>query len=470
MSNKWILAKRQSSMFALILSLCSSVVFAAENNSLDDYIQRALTSNQQLQAASLDLDSSLSSLDAVRAAYRPKLALQARYSRNDGGREINFPIGDALNPVYRSLNQLTANTANPTQFPDINNVEVAFLRERDQDTRLNLSAPIYAPAIDAAIRQAVAQTDNAAAQREVLARTLVRDVRVAYYSYGLASSAVEIYAASENVLTENLRVNQALLKSGTVTRDQPLRAEAELLAIRDQRIAADNRKLAAGRYLNLLANRDLQTPLPTEIIAGEIAPVKATLTPASRPELKQLSANIAIAQASAKSARADRLPTIALSIDGGIQGTDYDFGRGRNFASANLVFNWRLFDSFQSRRAETAALQKADALRARQQALTQQLELLAKGSDDDLSSAQARASTAQARLVAAEESFRISERKRDAGTITQIQFLDAERALTEARLAASNAAFDIAIRHAERELAYASYPLSASLLATVNAE
>ena len=46
----------------------------------------------------------------------------------------------------------------PPRFPPLQNETIAFLREREQDTRLTLRMPIIAPAIPAAVR----------AQRELL--------------------------------------------------------------------------------------------------------------------------------------------------------------------------------------------------------------------------------------------------------------------------------------------------------------
>ena len=88
------------------------------------------------------------------AASFPTLALDARYSRAEGGREIELPLGTLLNPVYSTLNDLLAAQGQPPAFAPIEDQTIPFLREREQDTRLTLRQPLYAPAIPASISRA----------------------------------------------------------------------------------------------------------------------------------------------------------------------------------------------------------------------------------------------------------------------------------------------------------------------------
>src|SRR5262249_31059211 len=73
---------------------------------IDEYVREALRSNLSLQAESLEVDRNMAALDAARARFLPTVALEARYSRSEGGRELNIPVGTVVNPVYSTLNQL----------------------------------------------------------------------------------------------------------------------------------------------------------------------------------------------------------------------------------------------------------------------------------------------------------------------------------------------------------------------------
>ena len=39
-------------------------------------------------------------------------------------------------------------------------------------------------------------------------------------------------------------------------------------------------------------------------------------------------------------AKAERWPTLSLGADGGIQGEEYEFGRGSNYYTVSLLLNW----------------------------------------------------------------------------------------------------------------------------------
>ena len=69
-------------------------------------VDDALAANLELRAGSASVEQRLAALDQARARYLPVLDFAARYSVADGGRTIDFPAGDLLNPVYATLDQM----------------------------------------------------------------------------------------------------------------------------------------------------------------------------------------------------------------------------------------------------------------------------------------------------------------------------------------------------------------------------
>ena len=57
------------------------------------YIAQALDSNLGLQGQDLQVERSAAALDAAKARFWPELSLTARYSLAQGGRTLDFPIG-----------------------------------------------------------------------------------------------------------------------------------------------------------------------------------------------------------------------------------------------------------------------------------------------------------------------------------------------------------------------------------------
>ncbi len=224
---------------------------------IDEYVREGLKSNLALRAQTLEVERSAAALDGARARYFPEAAFAARYSRSEGGRVIELPLGDALNPAYQTLNDLLVAQGQQPQFPVVQNETIAFLREREQDTRVTLRMPLIAPAIPAAVRTQRELLGANEYARTALARRLKRDITVGYLDWLSATRTRGIVDASVALLNENLRVNDSLHRNGKITQDQVLRARAELLAVTQQSREAQNGASQAQSYLNFLLNRPL---------------------------------------------------------------------------------------------------------------------------------------------------------------------------------------------------------------------
>lgn len=464
MSNGWM---HVLGMATLAITLGAPSVAASElDRVVDGYVQEALVSNLALRQRSLDVDRARAALAEARAAWKPQVQLAARYSRADGGRTIEIPIGDLLNPVYRTLNDQLVAQGRPPSFPTLENESIELLRSREQETRLSLSQVLYAPAIGAQVGARSALIDLEDAGREALARQLVRDVRRAYYDWRRAQEGIGIVRASRDLLQENLRVNSSLFDNGKVTRDQVLRAEAELLAIEQQEREAQNQIDLAASYFNFLRNAELDAPiirvddiqLPAEPVPA-LADVRKQAEQ-RRPEQRQSAAGERAAAFRVSAEKAAYRPTLGFGLDGGIQGENYRFGDDDRFAVASLSLQWTFGDggARRARVAQAALAHEAATLKVEETA--DQIALDAQRARDSLATAHDSLKTAEARFEAARAGFAIASRKRDAGSISQVEFLDARSALTQAELNLSLTRFDWLARRADLDYATAAEPLN----------
>jgi outer membrane protein len=438
---------------------------------IDDYVREALLSNLDLQADSLDVDRSLAALDAARAAFFPSVDFEARYTRAEGGREITIPAGTLVNPVYSTLNQLLAAQGRPAQFGSVQDEVIKFQREREQDTRLTLRQPLYAPAIPAAVRAERAQLEASEFNHMAVARRLKRDVTVAYVDWLKAARTVGIVGASVALLDENVRVSESLYRNGKVTEDQVLRARAELLAVDQQLRDARNGESQVRSFVNFLLNRPLDESLEEAEVgsamgreARDLAALRSAAL-ASRPELAELDRSIKAAESQVDVARAERKPTLSLGVDAGIQDEQYDFGRGSNLGMVSLLLHWNLFDGGLTRAHVASARAEARRAAVQRDQLAQQIQLEVEQTLDRLQTSADSLATADARAQAARAVFRIASRKRDEGAITQVEFVDARSSLTGAELNLNATRFDVLARQAELDYATAAGTLPAEISA-----
>ncbi len=415
---------------------------------VDALVREALTANLELDAAGAASARRLAALDQARARYLPVLDFNARYSAADGGRVIDFPVGDLLNPVYASLNQLTGQI----RFPMVANQRISLLRSREQETKLSLTQPLYDARIGAARDASAAEYEASGAARTALAGRVERDLRSAYYRWLEARARRGILEATLDLARANRRVNDSLYLNGKITRDLVYRAEADVLEIEQSLLSADNGVRLAQSYVNLIRNVPFDRPLPLAAVAdADLERLRAALARrlgqpqlaaaalaetavGQRAELRQLDATIAAAGASERLARAAFRPQLALAVDAGTQGDRYGLSADDRYVLASLVLRFSLYAGGGDSAGVAAAHAAGREARAQRELAEQRIRLEVERTLDDLEVSVASLDTAAKRLEAARGAFRIAERKRDLGQINQAEFIDARRVLTDADL------------------------------------
>ncbi len=165
-----------------------SIVVNAQG-SLEKYIETGLKNNLVLQEKNISLESALNALKTANSLFFPSMDLRGDYQSGDGGRSISFPVGDMLNPVYRTLNQLTSGNA----FSDISNVETNFFPQNFYDLKVRTSLPIINSDLiyNRTIRKQ--QITMQEYDVEIYKSELTRNIQVAYYNYLSAAKSIAIY-------------------------------------------------------------------------------------------------------------------------------------------------------------------------------------------------------------------------------------------------------------------------------------
>lgn len=438
---------------------------------LREVLDDALAANLELRAGSAAIQQRLAALDQARARYLPALDLAARYSWADGGRTIDIPVGDLLNPVYATLDELLLASGQPARFPRIANESISLLRRHEQETKLVLEQPLYEPRLGPAVAAGEAELERASANLVALRSRVTRDTQQAYYLWIAARQAVLVLDATLELARSNLAANESLYRNGKVTRDLVLRAEADLLEVEQQRIAAASRVRIAQGYVNLLRNLPLAAPLPMAAIdaasvdrsrdqllrrlagrALESAPLQQLATD-RRAELRGLDAAIAGGEARQDLARAAFKPRLLLGAEAGVQGEDYGFGEDERYALASVILRWNAFRGGADRAALAEARAFTEELRATRDLAAQRVRLEVQQAVEDLAVADASLETARKRAEAADGALRIATRKRDLGQINQTEFIDARRTSTDANLNLNRVRAEFLSRIAELEYA-----------------
>jgi outer membrane protein TolC len=187
-----------------------------------------------------------------------------------------------------------------------------------------------------------------------------------------------------------------------------------------------------------------------EASGGEAAKAATTRSSlAARSELAQVDAAINASNSAVDAARAEAWPALGFALDYGAEGESYDFDE--SFWQASLVLSWNVFTSGRTKaRRETARLE-SETLQRRREELARQLTLEARDAVESLETARFEVKATDRRQRAAEEAYRIVERRYEAGAVPLVSLTDARRELTDAGIARRLAAFRVRTAEAELE-------------------
>jgi hypothetical protein len=118
-------------LFSFTAFLMLIAVPAGAQQVLDEYIRIALLDNLVLKEKNISLEKSQIALKSAKSLFFPTTYFEGQYTLANGGREISIPVGDLLNPVYQTLNQITGSS----KFPTIPNVSEQLVPNNFYDVR-----------------------------------------------------------------------------------------------------------------------------------------------------------------------------------------------------------------------------------------------------------------------------------------------------------------------------------------------
>jgi outer membrane protein TolC len=151
---------------------------------LDGYVTEALSANLAIAQQNAALRRATATVREANGRFLPTVGVNARYSEFSG--VVN--IGDFINPAYAALNQLIGQERFPTN--------VAATLPFRQETKLEMSVPLYNDALFGARAAARAQRDLVGSGRAAAMRQLAADVQQAWLGYATTVRAVETLEAT----------------------------------------------------------------------------------------------------------------------------------------------------------------------------------------------------------------------------------------------------------------------------------
>jgi outer membrane protein len=403
------------------------------------YVKMGLESNLALKQKELTYEKSLASLREAKGLFFPNISLNARYTIAKGGRTIDFPVGDLMNPVYSSLNALTTAFTPDQPFPDIQveNQQFSFYRPTEQETKLSLVQPVFNRKIYYKYKMQQEAARAGYLDVSIYKRELSAEIKKAYYTYLQTHYVMELLDQTLGLVRENVRVNESLFRNGKVTPDAVDRSKAELSRVEQQIADAEKNNLVSKAYMNFLLNRSLSqeiliakdpTAKPGQINMDEM--LGSAL--AKRQEFELMDAYTGVSENFLKLTKSHKVPTLIAVADYGLQGEKYEIDDNADFFLGSLVLKWDLFTGSSN----DAKIQQAEIerriLEQQKDELKNQISLEVISAYYDLIAAEKSIESARQQRKSAESAFERINKRYGQGQASLIEYLDARNAMTNA--------------------------------------
>jgi len=402
-------------------------------------VQMALERNETHRSVLLEADRVRGQFLEARAGALPQLTLEGEYMRNLELPTSVITFGDST-------------------------IETTFGTKNDYRMTLRLHQPLYvAGKVGAALKIAGYATKLTDAQIEISAHTTAVDADKAYLDAVAAAQSVLVYSEAERLSDSNLAVVEKLYAQGQISEFDLLRAQVSAANARPPRIQAENNsRLALDRLRNLLALAPetrlvIDTGIAESIVPDLTADALLAEAEANRPELKAVNEQVNINQKLIDIARGGYKPTLALNSSLQWQGLSDDFkpagSEWYRSWNASLNLTWPLFNGFETSgrvRQAKVDLHQSELMESQ---LSRQVRLEVRKAHGDVLEARQRVAALGRTVEQADRGVQIARVRFHNGVGTQLELLDAQVALTAARVNRISALHDLAVAVSELRLA-----------------
>lgn len=406
-------AKNVLALTAALSVLCSQSVFAATLElDLEETIQRALLTNPSVKIAEYNRKAAKADYSAAKSARGISISLNHSTGRN----------GYADPQYNQQLNIWTKGIGN------------------SHSNSITASLPIFTGGeLQGQIGQAKANYRSMLSAEEQAYNEMKETATTGYFNMLNATNMKALRQESVDRLQAHLDNVIAQYNVGIVARADVLRSEVELANAQQNYITASNEYDVAEATLNNI----IGTPLGTTLLLKDrlqYEPYENDMayclaySEQHRPELKQAEYAVDSAEAALVVARSGHMPKVYANASNnwGGDGSDWPGDDDENW-SVGVTASMNVFDSGVTWSKIHAAQENLAKAKESQRQIKDNVELEVRTDYLNLREAEKRITTTQVAVASAEEDYHIAVVRYQAGVGTNIDVMDAQEALTQAK-------------------------------------
>lgn len=397
-----------------VLLMVGALSAAEQPWTLEHALAQVRDANPDARIARQRILAAQAGLEQAQSTWWPQLQFQSGYIYTDNPVTV---FGAVLNQ------QSFSPSLDFNHVPDTDNLNL----------RGTISMPLYEGGRLTA-RRAAAKANAEASQYDQASveQALSFEVTRAWFTVRKAGAFLAAAEAAVRSYETNLSIAKARFDEGTLLKPDVLDLQVRLAQAQEDLTRARNGKELAQRALGNLLGFENQ---PVPVAANEATLVAPSIEQdyASRPELAANRYRTRAAEAELKRARSGYLPSVSA-----FGAVDYDYGwRNENGAAsytAGLMLKWNLWDGHETRGKvgeANAGLQIAEEMERKARLA---IDLQVSQSRLAYNEATERLGVTEKTVALAEESVNLTRARFEEGRALATQLIDAETALTGARV------------------------------------
>lgn len=406
-------AKNVLALTAALSVLCSQSVFAATLElDLEETIQRALLTNPSVKIAEYNRKAAKADYSAAKSARGISISLSHSTGR-----------GGYADPQYNQQLKIWSKGI-----------------DNSHNNSVTASLPLFTGGeLQGQIGQAKANYRSMLSAEEQAYNEMKETATTGYFNMLNATNMKALRQESVDRLQAHLDNVIAQYNVGIVARADVLRSEVELANAQQNYITASNEYDVAEATLNNI----IGTPLGTTLLLKDrlqYEPYENDMayclaySEQHRPELKQAEYAIDSAEAALVVARSGHMPKVYANASNnwGGNGSDWPGDDDENW-SVGVTASMNVFDSGVTWSKIHAAQENLAKAKESQRQIKDNVELEVRTDYLNLREAEKRITTTQVAVASAEEDYHIAVVRYQAGVGTNIDVMDAQEALTQAK-------------------------------------
>ena len=408
---------------ASVIALQGSAAQTSPHVSLSggDAVALVLSRNPALVESGHDIDASRARADQSRSGYLPSAEAEATYV-------------------------LLA----PVSVFDLPGESIKVFPYNNYDGHIGVRQTIYDfQKTSAQVGLADSRIALAEDSREAVKRDLAVRAAETFYVILFLRRSIEVQNEQVQTLQEHLAIARRKTEAGTATQLDELTTQVRVAAAQNVKIGLENNLRSAEITLRRLAVLPSDAPLD---LRGEFSPAvfpldrdslkKAALT--GRIEARSADDALASARAQQRAAGANDAPSLNASLLYGVKNgyiPNLDVLRGNIVGVVDLRIP--IFDGNRTRSMEEEATATLHAAESRKQGVALMIQAEVDQALSELTAAGERVSVSETNINQADLAVKNARLRYNAGSLSNLDLLDAETAVAQARLTNLQALYDV---------------------------